>query len=394
MVHTILQQTITPTFLTIFVSQVSAKFCNGGHVCSPPKECCLLGCCYMYSQPATPVTEMFAFLIWTYWYLWAAILAGLTLAAVCGCWLWQRRRLGSSGDSSISDRVSSSSFYPPPHYSRCSSFVQALPPPYNEVTAKPDLYPLVIGFDEGMGKGTSGFVMRYFRTLSHASTLDSLSSSFMCNVVNEANTIIPPPYSCNNSIDELSTMGCDRAEIGVGESVVSLANNRTTSDISSLAAQSPCSPPRATSPTLELRELLDKIQQLPNEHNSNVINHPQNRPLALHPSNINSSLQRPLSPSGEYATSRMRRARGKMYMPLGLPNSRNKSKRWLSRSAPTTPSGNIPMALFPGQSMRPSEHDNYNQQVIPLLSEEETDNIDSIENSRNVTLITEREEEL
>ncbi|KAG8037849.1 hypothetical protein G9C98_006060 [Cotesia typhae] len=348
--------------------KVSAKFCNGGHDCSPPKECCSLGCCYMYSQPTTPVTEMFAFLIWTYWYL-----------------------------CSISDRASSSSFYLPPHYSRCSSFVQALPPPYNEVTAKPDLYPLVIGFDEGMGKGTSGFVMRYFRTLSHASTLDSLSSSFMCNVVNEANTIIPPPYSCDNSIDELSTMGCDRAEIGAGESVVSLTNNRTTSDISSLAAQSPCSPPRATSPTLELRELLDKIQQLPNEHNSNVINH-QNRAQALHSSNINSSLQRPPSPSGECASSRMRRARGKMYMPLGLPNSRNKTKRWLSRSAPTTPSGNIPMALFPGQNMRPLEHDNYNQQVIPLLSEqEETDNINinSIENSHNVTsLLREREEQL
>lgn len=120
------------------------------------------------------------------------------------------------------------------------------------MTAKPDLYPLVIGFDEGMGKGTSGFVMRYFRTLSHASTLDSLSSSFMCNVVNEANTIIPPPYSCNNSIDELSAMDCDRGDTADCGSIVSLGNNRTTSDISSLAAQSPCSPPRATSPTIEV----------------------------------------------------------------------------------------------------------------------------------------------
>lgn len=75
------------------------------------------------------------------------------------------------------------------------------------MTAKPDLYPLVIGYDDGFGKGASGLVMRYFRSLSHASTLDSLSSSFMCNVVNEANTIIPPPYSCNNSVDELSTAG-------------------------------------------------------------------------------------------------------------------------------------------------------------------------------------------
>jgi hypothetical protein len=69
------------------------------------------------------------------------------------------------------------------------------------------LYPLVIGYDDGFGKGASGLVMRYFRSLSHASTLDSLSSSFMCNVVNEANTIIPPPYSCNNSVDELSSVG-------------------------------------------------------------------------------------------------------------------------------------------------------------------------------------------
>lgn len=117
------------------------------------------------------------------------------------------------------------------------------------MTSKPDLYPLVIGYDDGMGKRASGFVMRYFRSLSHASTLDSLSSSFMCNVVNEANTIIPPPYSCNNSIDELTTMGCDRADTG---SAVSLTNNRTTSDVSSLAAQSPSSPPRATSPTIEV----------------------------------------------------------------------------------------------------------------------------------------------
>lgn len=94
--------------------------------------------------------------------------------------------------------------------------------------------------------------MRYFRSLSHASTLDSLGSSFMCNMVNEANTIIPPPYSCNNSVDELSAVECARMEnIDVG-SVVSLANHRTTSDISSLAAQSPCSPPRATSPTIEV----------------------------------------------------------------------------------------------------------------------------------------------
>jgi len=96
-------------------------------------------------------------------------------------------------------------------------------------------------------------VMRYFRSLSHASTLDSLSSSFMCNVVNEANTVVPPPYSCD-SADELSAVdSCDRRPTANVGSTVSLTNHRTTSDVSSLAAQSPCSPPRATSPTIEVR---------------------------------------------------------------------------------------------------------------------------------------------
>jgi len=40
--------------------------------CSPPKECCALyGCCYSVFTPVHPhVSEMFNFLIWTYWYLW------------------------------------------------------------------------------------------------------------------------------------------------------------------------------------------------------------------------------------------------------------------------------------------------------------------------------------
>lgn len=66
----------------------------------------------------------------------AAVLAALAIAAICGFWLWKRRRAALSEDSVSSERTSSGPWYPPPHYSRCSSFVQALPPPYNEVTAK------------------------------------------------------------------------------------------------------------------------------------------------------------------------------------------------------------------------------------------------------------------
>ncbi|XP_076757307.1 uncharacterized protein LOC143427255 [Xylocopa sonorina] len=359
---------------------VSSRLCNGGHVCSPPEECCSFGCCYG-EFPVYSMSHIFNYLIWTYWYLWIGLmLIGLAIGTAFSCWLWKRHlsffhRSWSPEiveDFSSSDRGSSVSWYSPPHYSRSGSFVQALPPPYNEVTAKPNLYPLVIGHDEGSGKGTSGFVMRYFRSLSHASTLDSLGSSFVCNMVNEANTIIPPPYSCNNSVDELSAVESARMEnMDVG-SVVSLANHRTTSDISSLAAQSPCSPPRATSPTIELRELLDKIQQLsqlPSGH-STVFSCYQNRPQVLCTPNANGSTQRPLSPE-DIGSYRARRTRGKLYMPLGLPNSKSKTKRWLSRSAPTTPSGTIPMSFLPGQSRRPSETENNNHQVVPLLSEQD-----------------------
>ncbi|XP_017762277.1 PREDICTED: uncharacterized protein LOC108552311 [Eufriesea mexicana] len=347
-------------------------------------------------------SDMYVFAIWTYWYLWAAVLVGLAIAAACSCWLWKRHhsfrhRSWSPEiveDFTSSDRESSVSWYAPPRY-RCSgSFVQALPPPYNEVTAKPNLYPLVIGYDEGSGKGTSGFVMRYFRSLSHASTLDSLGSSFMCNMVNEANTIIPPPYSCNNSVDELSAVECARMEnMDVG-SVVSLANHRTTSDISSLAAQSPCSPPRATSPTIELRELLDKIQQLPQlpGGHSTVLSCYQNRPQVLCASNANGSTQRPLSP-GDIGSYKTRRTRGKMYMPLGLPNSKSKAKRWLSRSAPTTPSGTIPMSFLPGQSRRPSEIDNNNRQVVPLLSEQDETESNNVDQMNDIPLLSEQEED-
>lgn len=72
------------------------------------------------------------------------------------------------------------------------------------MTSKPDLYPLVFtcnNTDNGKN-GASYLMVQYFRnyivrpvgSLSAASTVDSLSSSFICNA-NEANTLVPPPYS-------------------------------------------------------------------------------------------------------------------------------------------------------------------------------------------------------
>ena len=154
-----------------------------------------------------------------------------------------------------------------------------------------------------------------------------------------------------------------------------------------------------TTDLLQLRELLDKIHQLPqapSEHNFPITVHKQNRPQVLHTLNAttssSSSSGHPVSP-GEFAPGRTRRARGKMYMPLGLPSTRNKPKRWLSRSAPTTPSGTIPMSLFPGQSRRPSETENYGQQFVPLLAEQDENDINTLPHCQRGLSLPEQEEE-
>jgi hypothetical protein len=86
------------------------------------------------------------------------------------------------------------------------------------VTSKPDLYPLVFSYtNDGSkngssnGNGANYLMVQYFRnyivrpigSLSATSTIDSLSSSFICTA-NEANTMIPPPYSSAASPDDLS----------------------------------------------------------------------------------------------------------------------------------------------------------------------------------------------
>lgn len=159
------------------------------------------------------------------------VVLALILAILCACSLWKKRRQlcgwGSPGPHSQSGD-SAGSCYAPPQYSRCSSFHHA-PPPYTEVTSKPDLYPLgeqLIGHlvnefinfyflfcffisflvftcnGDNSKNGSSYLMVQYFRnyivrpvgSLSATSTVDSLSSSCIC-IANEANTLVPPPYS-------------------------------------------------------------------------------------------------------------------------------------------------------------------------------------------------------
>jgi len=152
----------------------------------------------------------------------------------------------------------------------------------------------------------------------------------------------------------------------------------------------------------QLRELLDKIQQLPrlsNGHATAVPCQPVNQTPVLRASATNDATrqQRPSSPTGDVGLSRVvGRARGKLYVPLGLPGSRSKTKRWLSRSAPTTPSGAIPMSFLSGQSAsRPSDANAIdNQQAVPLLSEQdENENANADQPSSGIPLLAQQQEQ-
>lgn len=148
----------------------------------------------------------------------------------------------------------------------------------------------------------------------------------------------------------------------------------------------------------QLRELLDKIQQLPHLSDglAAAVHGQQNvqAPVLYVTNSDGTTQQRPLTPS-DVGSYRIKRTRGKLYMPLGLPSSRSKTKRWLSRSAPTTPSSStIPMSFLPGQSKRSSEVSCNNQQEVPLLAEQDENEMhNNADQSPSVSLFAEQEED-
>lgn len=121
---------------------MAARFCEGGHRCLPPKECCAQGCCYLYAPPSAPRTptpatdHVLNLFLFNHWYFWCFVLA-IVLALLCACSLWKKRRQlcgwGSPGHHSQSEGDSAGSCYAPPQYSRCNSFHIHAPPPYTEV---------------------------------------------------------------------------------------------------------------------------------------------------------------------------------------------------------------------------------------------------------------------
>ncbi|XP_067614787.1 uncharacterized protein [Eurosta solidaginis] len=239
--------------------RVSARFCEGGHYCSLPRECCTQGCCPPYQsgprQLPPPSEHVLNLFFISHWFFWCVI-AAIILAILCAYSLWKRRRTlcgwGFNGQHAQSERDSAGSCYAPPHYSRCNSFHHP-PPPYTEVTSKPDLYPLVFTCNSDNSKtGSSYLMVQYFRnyivrpvaSLSAASTVDSLSSSFICNI-NEANTLIPPPYSraaspeigFNSHFQQQFMIPRSASQLGYASGANGVINNTGAHDINGGIAQ-------------------------------------------------------------------------------------------------------------------------------------------------------------
>lgn len=152
-----------------------------------------------------------------------------------------------------------------------------------------------------------------------------------------------------------SIINCDIPEQNVDLPQYSIANSVTVSDISSLAnLGTPDSPPRATSPTVEIRELLDKIQQLPQQKSPTyepyVESQPSNSKFFVR--NKSKTLYMPLNSSKispNVKQSNIFTGTSSIFSYAG-----KTTRAWLSRSAPTTPCGNF-TPLFPSQRKNGSQ---------------------------------------
>ncbi|XP_026329891.1 uncharacterized protein LOC113237556 isoform X1 [Hyposmocoma kahamanoa] len=241
--------------------------CGDGRVCPAHFTCCDSGCCAPLTPPPRRDVEDALRAYARPWYTqWPVLFLLGTLGGILMCCIYclfikrNHPRHGVYMCSFVccmrrprSARDSTGSLYAPPRYSRCGSFHTA-PPPYSEVTAKPDLYPLVITCGEGEGKSPGTYLMvHYFRnyvigasgSLSAASTAESLNSSFICNAANEANSIIPPPYSCASGYEECGSNGIGR---GLLRSLSSLTDRDAAAPPPPRSRTAPDATPRARPP--------------------------------------------------------------------------------------------------------------------------------------------------
>ncbi|XP_077978548.1 uncharacterized protein LOC144433986 [Glandiceps talaboti] len=131
------------SLLVLVISEVSAEYCSDyGHSCSPPEYCCSYTCCKAYTH----------YSFWSMWYFWCIIVFVL-MACFGGCGYYRRRHLLVRGRGQPTTVVFASTHPAQTVSSQNTQNVQMphvierpvgdfpAPPPYSEVTSKPDMYP-------------------------------------------------------------------------------------------------------------------------------------------------------------------------------------------------------------------------------------------------------------
>ncbi|XP_068629986.1 uncharacterized protein [Battus philenor] len=444
-------------FAFLIVSLVSVIFhqpthasdnpCEDGRLCPAHWLCCEQGCCAPASAPPRrepdddAFKEMFTYPWYTQWQI-LFLLGCLVGILVCCMWCLFFRRphgvymfsLSCCVRRPTSEHDSAGSVYPPPRYSRCGSFHQA-PPPYSEVTSKPDLYPLVITCAEGDGKnGTGGnyLMVHYFRnyvirapgSLSATSTAESLNSSFICNAANEANSIIPPPYSCASSYDECvptCVRGTEVRRPERREQAAAFRENLITSPVQPLQdaafdlelelidcemyCDGGCKPRLGASPPAHRSHSnmtdavydqeaygLRHLFSCPSQDNAGACESPP-QPTSPTQTSRESTLRRPTEERTDRRTRRLENVRkalkarkSSLYMPLSMAHPGRQSRispgtRVSSRSAPATPCGAlVPNILIFTQRVSASRHSSRSSRLEeendPLLADVENPGTD------------------
>lgn len=161
-----------------------------------------------------------------------------------------------------------------------------------QVTSKPDLYPLVFSYTGGDGSkgGTNYLMVQYFRnyivrpvgSLSAASTVDSLSSSFIRSV-NEANTLVPPPYSRATSPDLSFSLHNYAMQRSTSQQACSMMLNDSNQIGNSTVIYRPCSVPDSN-----LQSTVRLISNAPGQISESDSMDFNNCPISIYSNNSNS----------------------------------------------------------------------------------------------------------
>ncbi|XP_002741429.1 uncharacterized protein LOC100378640 [Saccoglossus kowalevskii] len=133
------------SLLSLLISEVFAEECAGyEHSCSPPEYCCNYTCCRAYNH----------YSFWSMWYFWC-IVVFILMACFGGCGYYRRRHvllqrhngrpttLIIAGTTVSTHDMYATSAPPVPVPAQPMGAFPA-PPPYSEVTSKPNMYPKAV----------------------------------------------------------------------------------------------------------------------------------------------------------------------------------------------------------------------------------------------------------